>query len=131
MRYTVRRGTAAFSLVEVIVAIGVLVPVIIVALGIFPFSHIINHRCWDIVAASDLAQQQLEQLRSTSFDKLPATGTATSTQEGVDFQCNVTVVPYGAPSPLLLKKATARVTWHIQKDESLQFDTLIVKSTGP
>lgn len=106
-------------------AFGVLVPIVVVAVGIFPFAHVLNRRAWDMSAAYDIARTELEQLRATDFDELPSSRTATEEHRGTVFTCTTTVTTQNS----LLKKISVTVTWQLKKAESLQLDTLVAKTS--
>jgi len=107
------------------VAFGVLVPIVVVAVGIFPFAHVLNRQAWDTSAAFDIARTEIEQLRATAFDDLPASGSFTEEHRGTVFTCTATVTKKNS----LLKKVTVKVTWQLKKTESLQLDTLLAKTS--
>ncbi|CAN0324315.1 unnamed protein product, partial [Phaeothamnion confervicola] len=98
-----RRG---FSVLEVLMAMLILVPVAVVVVGLFPYAHTMNQRGWALGVAHHLATTEMEKVRSGDFDS--ATGVSyTQSERGMIFQVTTTVTPVGSG----LKKVTADVTW--------------------
>jgi hypothetical protein len=96
------------SLAELLVALGVLVPVLVVALGIFPFSHLLNHQAADLDNAYDLARSAIESARNLPFDSIPAGPTSNQVAfDGTVFVYSLSSAPYGpaAQNPIGLKKS--------------------------
>lgn len=119
------RQRVGSTLAELLVALGILVPVIVVAVGIFPYAHVANRRASDLLGAYDFACQQMELARNTSFDSL-ASSTATQTVRNVQYTCQMTVSNYDAgDNPVMLKSITVLVTWQTKESESLELDTIV------
>lgn len=117
----------AFSLAEVLVAVAVLVPVVVVTLGILPYSHLIDRRAWSMALAEDVALAQMEEARATDFDALPASRSFRETRDGLELEGEVTCRAVDAGPPVLLKHLTVTVRWKLQREERLVRDTLIAR----
>ena len=135
MKPSSSRPQGGFSLAEILVAFGVIVPVIMVAIGIFPFSHLLNHQAADLANGWDLARSQLEVARNTQFDAIPPSAQGGSTVDGTEFTWQLTSAAQGVQNPVTLKKISVVVSWKIQQSrksapqtKQIQLDSLVVKT---
>ncbi len=108
-------------------ALGILVPIVVVAIGIFPFSHVINERSWQLMSANDIARTQLERVRGMDFDSIPASSSIAETRRNTEFTGTVTAAAQGVQGTVILKKITVTVTWQGSRTETLRLDTLVMK----
>ncbi len=63
-----RRLQLAFLTGELLVSLTVLVPIILVLIGVFPFAYGMDHKAGDFIEAQELARDELEQLRTLPFE---------------------------------------------------------------
>jgi type II secretory pathway pseudopilin PulG len=124
-----RRGS---TLIELIVSIGVLIPVIVVAVGIFPYASVTNARAAALLAAYDFASAQLESARNVNWQDMPQSGTASTVANNITYQSTLTVTPYFAndPAPTLLRLQVI-VTWQTRQPERLELDTIVARVKHP
>ena len=117
-----RRG---FSVLEVLMAMLILVPVAVVVIGLFPYAHTLNQRGWALGIAHHLAVSEMEKVRSGSFDS--ATGVSyTQSERSITFQVTTTVTPVSS----CLKKVSADVTWQFQQPQRFHVTSQIARM-GP
>ncbi|HXE73520.1 MAG TPA: hypothetical protein VNO81_12745 [Candidatus Nitrosotenuis sp.] len=121
------RRWPGFSLGEVLIALAVLVPVIVVTMGMFPFSHAIDRRAWAIAQAEDLARTHLERARAQEFDSVPEAYDFTEQRDGLTFTGRFTSRDYDPGSPSRLKKISVLVTWRLGRSEQFQLDSLVAR----
>lgn len=99
-----RRG---FGLAEFLVALAILIPVLVVTTGMFPYYHLINYRARCIAQAALLAQAETERLRA-----LPETGLVDSTRSVTGDRVQYTVASKILPTDgARLKRVEVDVTW--------------------
>lgn len=123
-----RRGA---TLVELVVAFGILVPIVVVALGIFPFSHVLNRQAWALAAAYDIALTRIEDARGQDFDSLVPSSTTQEEREGIVYTCTTTVSAYGVSvNPVRLKKVTVVVSWTDKHAEQIRMDSLLARTAS-
>jgi hypothetical protein len=60
-----RRG---FLSGELLVSLSVLIPIMLVLIGVFPFAYGMDHKAADFIEAQEVARDQLEVLRARPFD---------------------------------------------------------------
>lgn len=125
MRSTRRRG---LTLSEIVVAMAVLIPVVVVTAGMFPYAHMVDRRAWALSHAEDVGRSRLERVRATAWDRLPATETFTETRDGTEFQGVLTLAPAPGLSPDLARRVTVTVTWRTSRAETLRLDTLVART---
>jgi len=63
-----RRLQLAFLTGELLVSLTVLVPIILVLIGVFPFAYGMDHKAADFIEAQEVARDELEQLRALPFE---------------------------------------------------------------
>lgn len=63
-----RRLRLAFLTGELLVSLTVLVPVILVLIGVFPFAYGMDHKATDFIEAQEIARDELEKMRALPFD---------------------------------------------------------------
>lgn len=96
--------------------------------GIFfnlvPSSMLATHRAENNLAASNLAQNILEKLRTTPFDKLPTSPKTEVLKIGaVDFTVTTRVDNITGINPDHVRQARIRVTWKERtKDQELNYE---------
>lgn len=111
----------AFSLIEVLILSASLIPVLLILISLFPYAYGLNGQARALATAQELAQAELEHLRSLDFAAL-----APSTEKHGDFQVEVRLVPHPAgQSPVRQQRATVSVKWG--RDKSLEVQTLLFK----
>lgn len=96
-----RRGS---TLAELLAALMVLAPVLVVVVGLFPYAHSINRRAWALGTAQELARSRMEQLR-----RHPVATTAKSTLDGTEFTVTARFEPYRG---LELQQCSVEVRWN-------------------
>lgn len=119
-----RSRSVGSSLGEVLVSFGILMPVMVVLVGLFPVSHLWNHRAWKVAAAHDLALHRLETLRAMPFDEVPATSTETAERQGTPFRTTTRATLREPKQGIPLKRVVVTVTWG---SESLTYETLLAR----
>jgi hypothetical protein len=127
---THRLRRRAFGLAELLVSLGVVVPVAMVAVGIFPFGWLVNQQSICLDAAHDVARSQLEATRTIDFDSIPASQSGcVRDPRGTDYNYTVVAASYGpVTNPLMRKQITVTVTWNDRKPEQLQLITILVRT---
>lgn len=96
-----RRGS---TLAELLAALMILAPVLVVVVGLFPYAHSINRRAWALGTAQELARSRMEQLRRD-----PEAGSQKTTLEHTEFTITSTVQPYAG---LELEQCSVEVRWN-------------------
>jgi hypothetical protein len=120
-----RRGT---SLAEALVSLGVLIPLISVAVGIVPYGHVATRRASYGAAAYDVACAAMESARATPFDSLPASATQHYTIGNVNYTALVTATPVDpTEKPIMLKRVTAVVTFQTHTAQRLQLTSMLAR----
>ncbi|MEW6283642.1 MAG: hypothetical protein AB1758_33835 [Candidatus Eremiobacterota bacterium] len=118
-----RRSRWGHSLAELVVALGVLIPVLIVTTGLFPYVHLANRQARSLVHATDLARSQFERLRGTPFDDL-VSGNSVTRVDRVEFLISTRVEPGPADD---LRRVTVTVTWTLRRPEQLIVRGVLVR----
>lgn len=110
-----RRG---FGLAELLVALAILIPVLVVTTGMFPYCHLVNYKARCISQAALLAQAETERLRSLAETAL-VDSTRKVNGDRVEFTVTTKIT---ATSGARLKKAEVDVAW---TDQHYRVVTLI------
>lgn len=122
------RKRSAFSLIEVLVAATVLVPLMLVLLGIFPFAYGMNHKAAELTDVQEVARDQLEQLRAQDFDSLADSQIQLSRDT---LQLNVSVHVEAYPTgqaTVRQKRADVLVSWRDSRGpQSYKLSTLLYR----
>lgn len=107
------RNYRAFSVIEVVVAFGLLSVMVAIFFNLIPSSTLATFRAENRLTASNLAQNQLEMLRATSFDELPSwEGKVETVNRGsTSFTVTTRVLPIDKVNPDELKLLQVQVTW--------------------
>lgn len=108
-----RADYRAFSVIEVVVAFGLLSVMVAIFFNLIPSSTLATYRAENRLSASNLAQNQLETLRATSFDDLPGwNGKVESLTRGPTvFTVSTEVLPVDSMDPKELQLVKVKVTW--------------------
>ena len=59
-----RRSRLAFLTAELLVSLTVLIPIMLVLIGVFPFAYGMEHKAADFLEAQEVARDELELLRA-------------------------------------------------------------------
>ena len=105
-RLSLDRG---LSLAEIILCLSLVVAVLVLIAGIFPFSYKVDQKAWKLSSAQRIASSTLERLRGQEFDTL-AGGFAVVQVEQVPFEVTVTVSD-STPPPVKSKSVICEVQW--------------------
>ncbi|MCA9780095.1 MAG: hypothetical protein KC800_25385 [Candidatus Eremiobacteraeota bacterium] len=97
------------SLAEIILCLSLVVAVLVLIAGIFPFSYNVDQKAWRMGSAQRIASSTLERLRGQEFDTL-ASGFAVVKVEQVPFEVTVTVTD-STPDPVKSKNVVCEVAW--------------------
>lgn len=65
-----RRSHLAFLTGELLVSLTVLIPIMLVLVGVFPFAYSMDHKAADFLEAQEVARDELEQARGMPFKDL-------------------------------------------------------------
>ncbi|HEY3997571.1 MAG TPA: type II secretion system protein [Candidatus Xenobia bacterium] len=90
------------SLVEFIVALALLAMVFVFMFQLLPYSHIVDHKAWDLGLARDVAHTELEQARAYQIDflyQMPTTGSTVDPKTDIRYDWTVAASPYPTPVP--------------------------------
>lgn len=106
-----RRG---FLTGELLVSLTVLIPVMLVLIGVFPFAYSMDHRAADFIQAQEIARDQLESLRARPFADV--SGYASTLRRGsVDYKLVVTVESWPpGQNPVRQKRVGVSVNWRAE-----------------
>ena len=123
-----RRG---FSLIEVVIAIGILSVGLVGAIRVFPVGLRASQRAAQISRGTLIVQRTLEELKLKSWDQL-APGTTASRQDPFDVTVAIDQpVVAGLVDATRLKRISVRVTWQQDgRPRSLSAATLIRRHDG-
>lgn len=110
-----RAGLRGFSLIELVVALGLLAVGLIGVVRLFPVGLRASHRSEVVSKATFLAQQQLEELKLLGYDAIAAEEPAFAMSGASGkYQWSTEIAPVeaaGLPSPNELRAATVTVQW--------------------
>lgn len=132
-----RCSTRGALLAEVLIALALLVMIIVMVAGLFPYSFSVDRHAWNQRTAQSLARSAIEEARGRRFDDLvnsthsvlkkgPWEDTA-GTQFAVDVR--VDVEPAGTPSADAREKTVlCKVSWHSKnRDEFVTIEGKVAK----
>ncbi len=113
-----RRGSLAqggLALTEVLLALALLIPVIALVAGLFPYSFSVDRKAWNKRTAQSLGRSAIERCRGTKFDELVSftqTHPPEAGQGGPTYtvRVDVTSLPFDSPD-VREKKVNCRVSW--------------------
>jgi type II secretory pathway pseudopilin PulG len=103
-----RRQKAAL-LTEVLIALALLIPVVVIVAGLFPYSFSVDRKAWNQRTAQSLARSALEEARGQEFDSLDSFQRSV-TKDGTTFQVELSVNALGAPD-VREKDLVCTVSW--------------------
>lgn len=104
-------GRKAFSLGELLVALTVLIPIMLVLLGVFPFAYGMNQKAGELIDVQELARDRVERLRATPFADL-VSYTETIERGKTQLQLTVTVSDFPpGQGTVRQKKADVVLDW--------------------
>ena len=110
-----RRWRLAFLTGELLVSLTVLIPVMLVLIGIFPFAYSMDHKAADSSEAQEVAKDQLETLRAKPFHEV-ASFSSVQTRGNLELTVQVTVTPWPAGQPVVRqKRVDVKVLWRNEK----------------
>lgn len=72
-------------LAELLVALGAVVPAILLLFGLFPVAHRMEQSSWERWTATEVAQEKLEWLRQADYGAIPAASSETVVRDGRKF----------------------------------------------
>lgn len=112
---------------EILIALAMLVPVIVLVSGLFPYSFSVDRRAWNQRTAQSLARSALEEARGVRFDTL-ASFSRQAVRQGTRFNVSVEVSSVGTPPDVREKDVTCTVSWPIKNGtDSLVLETKVAK----
>lgn len=110
-----RRCRLAFLTGELLVSLTVLIPIMLVLIGVFPFAYGMDHKAADFSEAQEVAKDQLETLRATPFKDV-ASSSSVQTRGNLELKVQVTVTPWPAGQPVVRqKRVDVQVFWRTEK----------------
>lgn len=124
-----QRHSSGFSLIEILIAVGIVGVTIIMFHAVFSGSVLSENANYAGVART-IAQTKIDTLRASGYDALPASGafvdSAMTTIPGGSG--TITVATYNATT----KQVTVRVEWsgHAGAGGAISLDTLITETGG-
>lgn len=107
-----------FGLAEFLVALAILIPVLVITTGMFPYCHLVNYKARCISQAALVAQAETERLRTLSDADL-VDSTRSVSGDRVEFTVTTDITPTGAAR---LRRAEVDVAWI---DQNYRVVTLI------
>lgn len=104
---------------EVLIALAMLIPVIVLVAGLFPYSFSVDRKAWNKRTAQSLARSAVERCRGVKFSDLvdfTETHPPEAGQTGPTFTVEVTVTslpsdPSNPTSEAREKKIACKVSW--------------------
>ena len=122
-RATLERGAL---LSEVLLALSLVVAVVVLIAGVFPYSYTVDQKAWRKSSAQRLVGSTIEQIRGQAFEDI-ASSSATVMVEQVPFKVDVTVSDT-TPHPVKSKTVHCTVSWNSpQGQESFAQETRVAK----
>ena len=110
-----QRCRLAFLTGELLVSLTVLIPVMLVLIGVFPFAYGMDHKAANFSEAQEVGKDQLEILRARAFDDVTSYS-STQTRGNLELKVQVTVTPWPAGQPVVRqKRVDLRVFWRADK----------------
>ena len=96
---------------ELLVCLTVLVPIILVLIGVFPFAYAMDHKAADFIEAQEVARDQLETLRARPFDEVSSFSTPIRRGK-LDLTATATVDDWpSGQNPVRQKRVQLQVSW--------------------
>lgn len=124
------RSVRGSLLTEVVIALALLIPVVVLVAGMFPYSFSVDRSAWTRRAAQNLARLQLEAMRAKSFDSV-ASLVGSQRVDNVEFLYQVEVSDIGSP-PVREKRVICRVNWAVKNGQkSLNQETRLSRYFEP
>lgn len=111
---TDRKARRGLSLVETVVAAGVLSLIVIFVVGMIPSFKMSNRRANMELQAGSLAQSGLEQIRAVPFADVASTALPDTVIDGITYKRRVIVtdvVTHGTPPVEIAHTVRVEVTW--------------------
>lgn len=122
--------TRGFTAAELLVCATVLIPVMLVLIGVFPFAYGMDHKAAELVDAQEIARDHLEKLRGAPFDQVASYNV---TEKRGNMQLDVKVEVADSPpgqAPVRQKRADVTVRWrHKLGPEKLETSALLYRWT--
>lgn len=121
-RLSPKRG---FSVIEVVVAFGLLAIMVSIFFNLIPSSTLATFRAENRLSASNLAQNQIETLRAASFDELASWDgkSETVTRGSTKFTVTTSVSDIDKIKPDYLKLVKVKVGWvERSKNQQLTYE---------
>jgi Tfp pilus assembly protein PilV len=118
----------AFSLAELLVALTVLIPIMLVLLGVFPFAYGMNQKAGELIEMQEIARDRVERLRATPFGDL-ASSTENLILGNTPVRVTVTVTDFPAgQTTVRQKKADVALDWSNGRGaQHFELSTLLYK----
>ena len=113
----------AALLAEVLIALSLLIIVIVMVAGLFPYSFSVDRKAWNQRTAQSVARSALEEARGQEFEEL-ATFERTVVKDNTRFDAVVTVTSVGG-ADAREKTVVCKVSWPRQNGT----DTLTLATT--
>lgn len=124
------RRPGGLSLLEVITAVAVMVPIVVVVAGILPFFRLTSDRAWTLACACDIAHEQLERVRNSAFDAVLTTTAQNEDRNGTRYSWTVDVAAFEAPTAQR-KRVVVTVSWQNPQQQNLSIETLVARAGSP
>ncbi len=108
-----KAGGRAFSVIEVVVAFGLLSVMVAIFFNLIPSSTLATYRAENRLSAANLAQNQLETLRAASFDDLADWDQKVEsfTRGSTEFTLTTSVLPIDSMNPDEIRQVVVKVQW--------------------
>ena len=96
-------------LTEVLIALALLIPVVVLVAGLFPYSFSVDRKAWNERSAQSLARSEIEECRGRKFEDIPALTNLVVVKDGTTFSIETRVDDISPPGREKDVKCT--VTW--------------------
>ena len=107
------------SLAEILLSLSLIIGVLALVAGIFPFSYNADQKAWKKSSAQRIAGSMIEEMRGQEFDSLASSFNVVEVEK-VDFEVTVTVTDV-EPEPIKAKNVLCEVAWRTQNDRRERF----------
>ncbi len=122
------RNTKGFTLIEIVISLGILLIGILAVLALFPVGFDSASRSADLTKATIYAQDKMEEIKRVGYG---ASGVAATNGAFSDPRFNYVVTVSTAGLPANCQQVTLGVTWNYKgKNHNENFVTIIA-SLGP
>lgn len=106
-----RPAQRAFSAAELLVCTSVLIPILLVLLGIFPFAYGTDRKAAELIDAQQIAKDHIERLRAQSFEDLMSYSHS-ETRGNIQLEVQVRVLDFPPGQAIVRqKRADLKISW--------------------